>query len=81
MDPKLWMYVKQKMYMIRHDFHFDDLDLDFAADWHDQLLQSGVNAVDQYFSTVFGAKNDMIVAWIDDIVARMIFNLSHICII
>lgn len=32
MDPKLWVYVKQKIYMIRHDFHFDDLDLDFAAD-------------------------------------------------
>jgi len=32
MDSKLRMDFEQKVNMIRHDFHFDDLDLDFFAD-------------------------------------------------
>ena len=81
MYAELRVNLQQKVYVVWHDFHFDYIDLDFFADWLDQLLQSGVNAIDQDFSAVFGAEHNMVFAWIYYIVTRVVFDFSHIRII
>ena len=67
-DTKLGIYLKQQMYMVWHDFHFEQIDLDVLARFTDQLLQSRVNAIDQNFPAILGAENDVILARIRDVV-------------
>ena len=77
MNTKLRIATKQDMHMIRHDFQFDQIRTRFSADINYDLFQPCINAINQYFASILGTKDDMIFARIDYAVICLIFIVSH----
>ena len=78
MDPKLRGYLQKQMHMVRHNFHLNDVDAIFIANFFYEAFQPNVYTIDQNLAAVFWTPDHVIFAGVYHIVVAFIF---HECII
>ena len=78
MDPKLRGYLQKQMHMVRHNFHLNDVDAIFIANFFYEAFQPHVYTIDQNLAAVFWTPDHVIFAGVYHIVVAFIF---HECII
>jgi hypothetical protein len=71
MDSELWIDFDQKMDVIGHHLHLDQLASQFNDLLPNQRLESLVDTVDQHFAAVFGAKYDVVLARVHHVLVAL----------
>jgi len=77
MNPKLRIDFNQKMNVIRHHFHFDQLASGIIGDTLQDDFQSGIYAFDQNFPSIFWTPNDVVLARVDYVSIVFVLHAYH----
>jgi hypothetical protein len=68
MNAVLRINFDQEVYVIRHDFHAEDLCMTCITDILDKLFKTRINAVDQHGTAVFRTPDHVVCARVNDVV-------------
>ena len=78
MDSKLRVYLHKQMHMVWHNFHLNDVDTIFIADFFYESFQPYINAIGQNLTAIFWTPYYMIFAGVHHIVVAFIFRINII---
>ena len=75
MDAKLWITAHQEMHVIGHHFHLDKHLPPLLNDLGNQGLESRVDPINQDAAPVLGAKHDVVMAMVYNILVALNYCL------
>jgi hypothetical protein len=73
-DTKLWIDFDQQVNVIRHHFHFQDVNGQLRRQLGSNVTKPRINAVDQDGTPIFWAKDNLVFTGVDNVVIAFEFG-------